>query len=168
MSMFYWERNFQKLTQKDCKYLNSLKSIEDSPKTPENTHWKRHQAQLVLCCCCITSVVSNSVWPQRQQPTRLPRPWDSPGKNTGVGCHFLLQTHMLLLPIFVIPYRTSLIVEQYYTSETLQLATVRCPPMDTMAMQYHIGRPGVSSLSPGDQIYPSFSGYSSKEWGWNC
>ena len=27
----------------------------------------------------------------RQQPTRLPRPWGSPGKNTGVGCHFLLQ-----------------------------------------------------------------------------
>ena len=27
----------------------------------------------------------------RQQPTRLPRPWDFPGKNTGVGCHFLLQ-----------------------------------------------------------------------------
>ena len=27
----------------------------------------------------------------RRQPTRLPRPWDSPGKNTGVGCHFLLQ-----------------------------------------------------------------------------
>ena len=26
-----------------------------------------------------------------RQPTRLPRPWDSPGKNTGVGCHFLLQ-----------------------------------------------------------------------------
>ena len=29
--------------------------------------------------------------PHRQQPTRLPRSWDSPGKNTGVGCHFLLQ-----------------------------------------------------------------------------
>ena len=29
--------------------------------------------------------------PHRQQPTRLLRPWDSPGKNTGVGCHFLLQ-----------------------------------------------------------------------------
>ena len=29
--------------------------------------------------------------PQTQQPTRLPHPWDSPGKNTGVGCHFLLQ-----------------------------------------------------------------------------
>ena len=35
--------------------------------------------------------MSNSVQPHRQQPTRLPRPWDSPGKNTGVGCHFLLQ-----------------------------------------------------------------------------
>ena len=35
--------------------------------------------------------MSNSVWPHRRQPTRLPHPWDSPGKNTGVGCHFLLQ-----------------------------------------------------------------------------
>ena len=35
--------------------------------------------------------MSNSVRPHRWQPTRLPRPWDSPGKNTGVGCHFLLQ-----------------------------------------------------------------------------
>ena len=35
--------------------------------------------------------MSNSVRPQRWQPTRLFCPWDSPGKNTGVGCHFLLQ-----------------------------------------------------------------------------
>ena len=35
--------------------------------------------------------MSDPVRPQRRQPTRLPRPWDSPGKNTGVGCHFLLQ-----------------------------------------------------------------------------
>ena len=35
--------------------------------------------------------MSDSVWPHRWQPTRLPCPWDSPGKNTGVGCHFLLQ-----------------------------------------------------------------------------
>ena len=43
------------------------------------------------CCCCITSVVSDSVRPHRRQPTRLPRPWHSPGKNAGVGCHFLLE-----------------------------------------------------------------------------
>ena len=35
--------------------------------------------------------MSDSVRPHRRQPTRLPRPWDSPGKNTGVGFHFLLQ-----------------------------------------------------------------------------
>ena len=34
--------------------------------------------------------MSDSVQPHRRQPTRLPHPWDSPGKNTGVGCHFLL------------------------------------------------------------------------------
>ena len=35
--------------------------------------------------------MSDSVRSHRQQPTSLPHPWDSPGKNTGVGCHFLLQ-----------------------------------------------------------------------------
>ena len=35
--------------------------------------------------------MSDSVRPHRQPPTRFPCPWDSPGKNTGVGCHFLLQ-----------------------------------------------------------------------------
>ena len=35
--------------------------------------------------------MSDSVQPHRRQPIRLPRPWDSPGKNTRVGCHFLLQ-----------------------------------------------------------------------------
>ena len=35
--------------------------------------------------------MSDSVQPHRRQPTRLRHPWDSPGQNTGVGCHFLLQ-----------------------------------------------------------------------------
>ena len=35
--------------------------------------------------------MSDSVRPQRRQPTRLHHPWDSPGRNTGAGCHFLLQ-----------------------------------------------------------------------------
>ena len=42
-------------------------------------------------CCQVASVVSDSVRPHGLQPTRLLHPWDSPGKNTGVGCHFLLQ-----------------------------------------------------------------------------
>ena len=46
---------------------------------------------LLLSCCWVASVMSDSAWPHRRQPTRLPHPWDPPGKNTGVGCHFLLQ-----------------------------------------------------------------------------
>ena len=58
--------------------------------TKEKRKTKKIQKQ--LCCCRqVASVVSNSVRPHRWQPTRLCRPWDSPGKNTGVGCHFLLQ-----------------------------------------------------------------------------
>ena len=45
----------------------------------------------VLCCCCVASIVSDSVRAHRCQPIRLLGSWDSPGKNTGVGCHLLLQ-----------------------------------------------------------------------------
>jgi len=48
----------------------------------------------VCVCVCVLlshSVVSNSLQPYGLQPTRLHCPWDFPGKNTGVDCHFLLQ-----------------------------------------------------------------------------
>ena len=78
--------------------------------------WK--QWQTLFCCCCyckVASVMSDSVRPQRQQPTRLPRAWDSPGKNTGVGCHFLLQCMKVKsesevaqsCPILAIPWTTT-------------------------------------------------------------
>ena len=59
-----------------CNNHDAIRNVAKKPEVP---------------CCQVTSVVSDSVRPQRQQTTRLPRPWDSPGKNTGVGCHFLLQ-----------------------------------------------------------------------------
>ena len=51
---------------------------------------------VVMCVLLLLLLLSryshvDSVGPHRQQPTRLPHPWDSPGKNTGVGCHFLLH-----------------------------------------------------------------------------
>ena len=46
---------------------------------------------LLLLLLLSRLVVSYSVRPHTRQPTSLPRPWDSPGKNTGVGSHFLLQ-----------------------------------------------------------------------------
>ena len=66
----------------------------------KNIKWKKPDTKATcshlykMCAAAaaaVASVVSDSVWPHRRQPTRLPRPWDSPGKNTGVGCHFLLQ-----------------------------------------------------------------------------
>ena len=57
--------------------------------------------------------MSDSVRPHRQKPTRLPRPWDSPGKSTGVGCHFLLQC-----------------MEVKSESEVAQSCPTVCDPMD--------------------------------------
>ena len=51
----------------------------------KHTHSRDAAKSLQSCLTLCDSV------PHRQQPTRLPCPWDSPGKNTQVGCHFLLQ-----------------------------------------------------------------------------
>ena len=61
---------------------------------PDYIITKSEQPRLIhvtAAAAAVTSVMSNSGQPHRQQPTRLPRPWDSQGKNTGVGCHLLLQ-----------------------------------------------------------------------------
>ena len=55
------------------------------------TRISRGIAAAAAAAAAVTSVVSDSVQPHRQQPIKLPHPWDSPGKNIGVGCHFLLQ-----------------------------------------------------------------------------
>ena len=57
-----------------------LKRLSSSSKTLQ-----KHSVQFSR------SVMSDSVQPHRRQPTRLPCPWDSPGKNTGVGCHVFLR-----------------------------------------------------------------------------
>ena len=69
---------FVKMTLTNYKTRASYLSTQDA----SFTEWVYTAAKLLL---------SHSVWPHRQQPTRLPHPWDSPGKNTGVGCHFLLR-----------------------------------------------------------------------------
>ena len=85
--LLFGEYNRYLLTQFGYSVLNNYKV----------TLWKfsvSGDGEILLCCCCccwVASVVSDSVRPHRRQPPRLPRPWDSPGKNTGVGCHFLLQ-----------------------------------------------------------------------------
>ena len=57
--------------------------------------WRILSITLLVCAAAAAAeslqVCPTLCDPHRRQPTRLPRPWDSPGKNTGVGCHFLLQ-----------------------------------------------------------------------------
>ena len=53
-----------------------------------HTKYLLESRHLVVRAC---SVMSNSLWPHGLQPTRILCPWDSPGKNAGEGCHFLLQ-----------------------------------------------------------------------------
>ena len=67
--------------------------LRGSPKWPTLSLCPLPRLCTYCCCCCcqVASVISDSVRPHGRQPTRLPHPWDSPGKNTGVGCHFLLQ-----------------------------------------------------------------------------
>ena len=52
---------------------------------------------ILNCYCKVTWVMSDSVRPHGQQPTRLLHPWDFPGKSTGVGCHCLLSLKHLSL-----------------------------------------------------------------------
>ena len=79
--------------QADSVMLEPLHCIGNWQDRCRGWIWQRPDVSRCCCCCCcsVASVVSNSVRPHRRQPTRLSRPWDSPGKNTGVGCHFLLQ-----------------------------------------------------------------------------
>ena len=68
----------------------SLPRLLQSPP-PSMAAWPSLLSVPVACCCLVTSVMSNSVRPYGLQPARVLCPWASLGKNTGVGCHALLQ-----------------------------------------------------------------------------
>ena len=85
---------------------------------------------LLLLLLLSVSVMSDSVQPHRQQPTRLRCPWDSPGKNTGVGCHFLLKCTKVksLSPVrhwSGLPFPSPM-----NESEVTQSCPTLCDPMD--------------------------------------
>ena len=65
--------------------------------------------------------MSNSVRPHRQQPIRLHHPWDSPGKNTGVDCHFLLQCMQESSPAPQFESISSLVLNLLYGSTLTSL-----------------------------------------------
>ena len=71
------------------------RAIKSEPIFCENERQARLRENICkryICYCSVASVVSNSARPHRRQPTRLHRPWDSPGKNTGVGWDLYLES----------------------------------------------------------------------------
>ena len=99
-----------------------------------------------LCCCCscyVASAVSDSVRPHRRQPTRLRHPWDSPGKNTGVDCHFLLQCMK--------GKSESEVAKSCPTSSDPWTAAYQAPPSMGFSRQEYWS--GVPLPSPGEALY---------------
>ena len=80
-----------------------------------------------------------------RQPTRLPRPWDSPGKNTGVGCHFLLQCMKV------------------ESAKLLQSCPTLCDPIDSSPPSFPIPGAALRALCPGECLpgvgYPTGWGH---------
>ena len=94
--------------------------------------------------------MSDRVQPHRRQPTRLPRPWDSPGKNTGVGCHFLLQGMKVK--------SQSEIVQSCPTLSDLWTAAYQAPPSMAFSRQEDwSGVPLPSLPSTGNMRKPVWS-----------
>ena len=88
----------------------------------------------------------DSVWPHRWQPTRLSRPWDSPGKNTGVGCHFLLQCMKVKNKVKLLSH--------VRLSATPWTAAHQAPPsMGFSRQEYWSGLPLPSPLFHSKDIY---------------
>ena len=82
----------------------------------------------------------------RWQPTRLPRPWDSPGKNTGVGCHFLFQC---------IKVKVKLLSHVRLLATSLTAAYQAPPSMGFSRQEYWSGLPLPSPTSLSTYIYQS-------------
>ena len=81
-------------SSQDCWQSHFPRLISHSSSLPFSISQERNCA---VCAVLSRSVVSDSSQPHGLQPTRLLRPWDFPGKSTGVGCHCLLWINGLLL-----------------------------------------------------------------------
>ena len=113
--------------------------------TFEGDHiWNQGLCGCKRCCCCSVALVMwDSVWSHSRQPTRLLCPWDSPGKKTGVGCHFLLQC-----------------MKAKSESEDAQSCPILCNPIDSSPLGSSV--PGIPQARPLEWVAISFS----NAWKW--
>ena len=96
----WWVR--KSFSQKSISWLAHYSPTSYLPTFPGKQRWlhfssgssaliNRIDLWVRVYACSVASVMSDSVWPYGLQLTRLLHPWDSPGKNTGGGCHALLR-----------------------------------------------------------------------------
>ena len=112
------------------------------------------------------SVMTDSLRPHGLQPARLLCPWDPPGKNTGVGCHFLLQGVFSLVYLLVQIFwwqspRFYLFDDVFSESESFSVVSDSCEPMDCGLQGSFVHgiiqhkKTGVGSLSLLQGIFPT-------------
>ena len=86
-SAYNWKHKLEfKISKRDTTVTRQDDGIWIRP-CPKRRVWGRD----VRACVLSRLVMSDALWPRGLQPARLLCPWDSPGKNTGVGCHALLE-----------------------------------------------------------------------------
>ena len=83
--------NHIRIWQRNGSSTNACLSMETSDRRPLNQRWFILPWKPTAQTWVSLSVVSDSLWPRGLQLGRLLHPWYFPGKNTGAGCHFLLQ-----------------------------------------------------------------------------
>ena len=106
--------------------------------------------------------MSDSVRPQGWQPTRIPCPWDSPGKNPGVGCHCLLPLFTANSLNSSLPHPTSSPSANYFGSTFAlypQPDHFSLPPLVLLNSRYQYFSPELSPQSPKSSLLPFWSFY---------
>ena len=113
--------------------------------------------------------MSDSSRPHELQPTRLLRPWDFPGKSTGVGCHCLLRKEMLahvssaytlgcnrtpLLSIQAVSMQSIPVVSPCLTSKAPALALSPCLPWQTSISDWGVHGDGTEHLGKSLSVLP--------------
>ena len=110
-------------------------------------------------------VVSDSLWPPGLQPTRLLCPWNSPGKNTGVGCHFFLHG---IFPtqgsnpslLCLLHWQTNCLPLSYLGSPCLWICTIKIDK----AKRWHLGQCAWFLVSNGANVQFFFNPDSGWTW----
>ena len=122
----HWDEIFKMLHLKSDNSLVPAFLWSEQLWTSHFTFWTLFSSSMLPCCCSVASVMSGSLRTYGLSPTRILCPWGSPGKDTGVGCHFLsresrprYQTHVSYNALFFI-LLTAPVVLLYLTVHTVR------------------------------------------------